>query len=159
MKKMVMIKNNWLSFIILIIVFGSCQSKEVKVSNNLKGGYTISEITYQGEDLMPNVLAPMLSFDYDSKLTFKSPIIRNEIGKFEKFNCEFLVKPKNQFLIKFDSNHSYFKDEFEPLFEVDYENRELNLILKSRLTYIKCSRILIFEDFESLKDKWGSVLN
>ncbi|MAU27268.1 MAG: hypothetical protein CMH48_09950 [Muricauda sp.] len=149
-------KIDFKSFAVLLILLLtiSCKTDEDRFVEKLDGGYTLNQMKYKGEDIMPNVLAAMLSFDNKEELLFKPPIVKDEIGKFEKYKWSFSKKADNKYVINFETGHPYFRGDFEPQFEVDYENRQLHLILKSENTYINCTRLYVFENFGELKNEW-----
>ena len=138
----------------LLIVVASCKTEGDLFVEKLDGGYTLDKMTYKGEDIMPEVLAAMLSFDNKEGQLFKPPIIKEQIGKYEKYPWDFSRDNEGNYLISFGTNHPYFNDDFRVEFKVNYESRQLNLVLTSEVTQIECTRLYIFENFDELKDSW-----
>ncbi|WP_437368390.1 hypothetical protein [Maribacter litoralis] len=153
MSKTNRVKNLFLLLLCFSLVI-SCKTEDDLFVEKLDGGYTISEMTYKGESVMGSVMAAMLSFDNQDELLFKPPIIKDEIGKYEKYKWDFSKDKKDKYLLNFDSNHRYFNGAFDISFEVDSKNKQLKIILESEDTYINCTRLYIFENFNELKDNW-----
>lgn len=153
MKKTILIKINLV--LITFCFFLSCKSDKERIMEKLDGAYAINKMTYDNLELGNTMTANMFSFDGNRMITFKPPIIKNQIGKNEVYKCELLSYGKDSIYIKMRTDNKYFASEFKVSFDLDYENKLLNLILESEKTQIHSSKFL--QNFDIEKDDWVKI--
>lgn len=140
--------------IIISILFFSCVNNKERIINKINGGYVMNKMIYDNVEVADDVMANIFSFVGNKEMTFKPPGIYKKIGKNEVYKWELLSYKKDSIYVKIYADNEYFNSEFRVSFELDYENKLLNLILKSDKTYIHSSKLL--QNFDVEKNDWVS---
>jgi hypothetical protein len=117
-----------LSFIFILITIGSCGTYKIK--KKLNGLWIIEEIRYNGKDVFSDFLSNAIELN-EEKVTL--PGLNNlEITTWN------LTKNNSDYIVKFNSEESIFKEEFKVIFYRESDFNKIDLV--SSTTIVKCSK-------------------
>jgi hypothetical protein len=117
-----------LSFIFILITIGSCGTYKIK--KKLNGLWISEEIRYNGKDVFSDFLSNAIELN-EEKVTL--PGLNNlEITTWN------LTKNNSDYIVKFNSEESIFKEEFKVIFYRESDFNKIDLV--SSTTIVKCSK-------------------
>lgn len=129
-------KKNLPSWIILFLILSSCSDLPYR---KVTGSWTINEAQFEEQNLNLYLLVNMIGFKEDG--TCNLPLTLNQ-KKVDRKGTWTLIENNKETYIIIKSSNQIFDGYYELSFEKDYENKLLQMVLKSDKVYLKCSKLL-----------------